>query len=118
MAAAFDTVYDSAQMIFEVLTKPTVRMGGLRGGVVTAPRARRLKLILDGVVYVPRVRVSGTLTADRRLFGRLRVSGAVSGRIVLKRNGDATSTLGGKRIDLTSGRSLLAPRQLRQVRAR
>jgi pimeloyl-ACP methyl ester carboxylesterase len=119
MAASFDTVDDAALMIFQVLTGPTARMGGLRGGVVTATfRRDALKLTYDGVVYVPGVRVSGSLSVDRRLFGTLRVSGVVSGRIVLRRNGDATSTLGGRRIELTSGRSVLAPRQLREVRAR
>lgn len=70
--------------------------GGLRGGRV---RATDSGLRLSRVVYVPGVRVSGTLDGER-LTGVLRVSGgaASAGTLRFRRDGTIAGRLGGRRV--------------------
>ena len=81
-----------------------VRAGGLRGGRLTFD-PRTSGITLTGYEYLPRVRVSGTLTVSvgPRLSGRLRVSGGGTVPAVLR-----VSANGNVRARFRSRRSLAA----------
>ena len=97
--------------------------GGLRGGSFVAVLVGDgAAIFLDRVVWVPGVRVSGTLAlpgARGEMTGTLRVSGsqAAAGRLKLERDGSVSGKLGGKRVRVggTRGASLTRSRSLESL---
>lgn len=84
------------------------RTGGLRGGVaIVGSRG----VTLRRVVYVPGVRVSGTLALERGASSAFRVEGraAVRGRLVIDGSGRVSARLGGRRVRLRAAARASAP---------
>jgi len=106
--AVLDTVQDSLITAGELQdAQLALRGGGLRGGrfrVVDQGSAVRL----TRYALVPRLRVSGTLRAgDTDITGRLAVSGAANGFVLLTRTG-ATGRLGGRSFTYRASRGTSA----------
>ncbi len=75
------------------------RGGGLRGGSFAATDAFEGALKLRNYSYVPGVRISGTVEVDgRKVTGRIRVDGPVSGSLTLRSTKAASGRLGGRRV--------------------
>jgi hypothetical protein len=118
IGATLDTLDDAIAFAFTQLFTERVRFGGLRGGSVEATARDTVTLRLNGLVYVPGIRVTGSLTVGQRVVGRVRVSGKTTGELVLRQDGTGTSTIGGRRIDLTGGLRWLHRAERVQVGAR
>jgi pimeloyl-ACP methyl ester carboxylesterase len=90
---------------------PTIRYGGLRGGSY-AYSFLDDRLRLRRVSIVAGVRVSGTVRFEKRVAGRLRVSGraAAEGWLRLRKDGHLVGRLGGRRVHvgLLPGESFIA----------
>jgi pimeloyl-ACP methyl ester carboxylesterase len=95
-----DVAEDSlTQFIFDPEGPTVVRGGGLRAGHYSIDR--RSTLTLDGVAFVPGVRLTGRLKrfGERHQHGRLRVGGSAAAHGLLRvRGGRVTGRLGGHRV--------------------
>ena len=87
----------------------SARGGGLRAGRYFTDRRgggdARLDIVLDEVVYVPGVRVSGRLSIGLRSGGRLRIDGpaAAPGTLVFSLTDGVRGRLGGLQIHVAGG---------------